>query len=109
MGSIVETSKVIYHSISKIVEYVPFKCYKLQHHQVSIYIYTYLYLVLVVLLFLPCIIFCNENLCNEIRTYLCTYPILSYIDLQNFEFDKSCTHDSRIILNFCASNNNFSV
>ena len=31
-------SKVIYHSISKIVEYVPFKCYKLQHHQVSIYI-----------------------------------------------------------------------
>ena len=23
-----------------------------------------------------------------------------YIDHQNFEFDKSCTHDSRIILNF---------
>ena len=46
----------------------------------SIYLHhTYLYLVLVVLLFLPCIIFCNVNLCNEIRTYVCTYPILSIL------------------------------
>ena len=46
----------------------------------SIYLHhTYLYLVLVVLLFLPCVIFCNVNLCNEIRTYVCTYPILSIL------------------------------
>ena len=46
----------------------------------SIYLHhTYLYLVLEVILFLPCIIFCNVNLCNEIRTYVCTYPILSIL------------------------------